>query len=780
MAVYKYTFTPPPLATVESVSIYIIVAGVIALLFAWFQAMQVQKVRVVAHADGRDATPRDALMADDGADSSTTKKLKEIHSAIEEGATSFLMAEYRVMAVFIVVFGVIVLLAVGGSSADCGKITGTSVPGFTNVVTCARTKGACWLEGAFTAISFAVGGTTSIVSGYIGMKIAVYANVRTAISAQVGWKPAFNTAFRAGAVMGFALVGLALLLLYALIGLFSTTFPYTGSNYCMAETLFEAIAGYGLGGSSIALFGRVGGGIYTKAADVGADLVGKVEAGIPEDDPRNPAVIADNVGDNVGDVAGMGADLFGSFAESTCAALVVASVSFDLNRNWPSLVFPLTITATGIFCCLLTSFIATDIKPVAAESDVEQALKIQLIVSTVLMTPAFYAICAAFLPAHFCIKVQCQVGACDTPCLLVATPGQAFICIAAGLWAGLIIGYITEYYTSHSYTPVREVARSCKTGHATNIIYGLALGYKSVIIPVFALALTIFLAFHFCDMYGVALAALGMLSNLPTGLTIDAYGPISDNAGGIAEMAELGEHVRDKTDALDAAGNTTAAIGKGFAIGSAALVSLALFGAFVTRVDKTEVNILQPITFATLLIGAMLPYWFSAMTMKSVGEAAGAMVEEVRKQFAEIAGIMDYTGKPNYARCVQISTDASLREMLYPGALVMLTPLIVGFFFGVNGVTGILAGGLTSGVQMAISSSNAGGAWDNAKKYVEKGNHGGKGSEAHKAAITGDTVGDPLKDTSGPSLNILMKLMAIISLVFAPFFRPGVSLNWGS
>lgn len=487
------------------------------------------------------------------------------------------------------------------------------------------------------------------------------------------------------------------------------------------------------------------------------------------------------VGDNVGDIAGMGADLFGSFAEATCACLVIASVSPDLNTNWTYLMFPLLITAFGIMGCLLTSFFATDIPflQVKAEDHVERNLKIQLLVSTIIMTILIYVLTTIALPhERFCTQVlQTAVLNNDGFCGPVKTDGcfcgkntssvEAFACIIAGLWSGMIIGFWTEYMTSYSYAPVQDIAKASKFGAGPNIIYGLAAGYKSVIIPTFCLAITIFIAFYFADMYGIALAALGMLSTLSTGLTIDAYGPITDNAGGIAEMAGLPKAAREKTDVLDAAGNTTAAIGKGFAIGSAALVSLALFGAFVTRAQISGVNILDPLTFAGLLVGAMLPFWFSALTVRSVGDAATDMVAEVRRQF-EDGQILLGNRKADYSRCVTISTQASLRQMIAPGALVMLSPIIAGCFLGVRAVTGLLAGGLVAGVQVAISSSNSGGAWDNAKKFVEKA--GLKGSDQHKAAVVGDTVGDPLKDTSGPSLNILMKLMAIISLVFAPFF----------
>jgi len=599
------------------------------------------------------------------------------------------------------------------------------------------------------------------------MMIATYANGRTAFMAIKGYTPAFVTAFKAGAVMGFALVSTALLVLFITINLFKIKFG-------QSEALYEAITGYGLGGSTVALFGRVGGGIYTKAADVGADLVGKVEQGIPEDDPRNPAVIADNVGDNVGDIAGMGADLFGSFAESTCAALVISSKTSTTSQGllfyWPAMMYPLMISAIGILACILVSFVATDLWLVKQKQDIEPSLKRQLLGSTILLTPILYVLAHFFLPETFTLAFVLNAAGEQK----VIHNWYLFICSAFGLWSGLLTGYITEYYTSHSYEPVREVARSCKTGAATNIIYGLALGYKSVIVPVGALSVTVCVSFALAGMYGVAIGALGILSNLCIGLTIDAYGPISDNAGGIAEMAGLGHDVRKRTDALDAAGNTTAAIGKGFAIASAAMVSLALFGAFTVRAQIATVNILDSFTFAGLLIGAMLPYWFSAMTMKAVGLAANQMVEEVRRQFRDIPGLMEGTSDPDYDRCVRISTEASLKMMVAPGALVMLAPILMGTLFGVNALAGMLAGALVSAVQMAISSSNTGGAWDNAKKFIEDPDInqglGTKGTPVHAAAVVGDTVGDPLKDTSGPSLNILMKLMAVESLVFAPFF----------
>ena len=702
-----------------------------------------------------------------------------------------------------------------------------------------HTKPFNWVFGGLSTISFCVGALTSILCGYIGMMVAVFANVRTAKEAmrtddRAAWKFSFNAAFRAGGVMGFSLCGLGLLMLYTLCVFMHLAYPFDnikGSDLTaaknplkMARVLFEVIAGFGLGGSCIALFGRVGGGIYTKAADVGADLAGKVVNGLPEDDIRNPAVIADNVGDNVGDVAGMGSDLFGSFGEATCAALVLGSSVPELvGSGWPALLFPLYISALGIPACFLTSFFATDLFPVRREKSVERVLKVQMLLSTVLMTIVIWPLAYTFLPKA--MHLECDFSSyVNTACLNPQSCRALFsnqesrnstslynyhaierlsgtglkmckqatefarpfaaLSVCLGLWGGCGIGFITEFYTSASYNPVQEVAKSTrKGGAATNIIYGLALGYKSTIIPVLILAGIIYSTFTMLNMFGIALAALGMLSTLATCLTIDVYGPVCDNAGGIAQMAGLGDEVRRKTDALDAAGNTTAAIGKGFAIGSAALVSLALFGAFVTRTQilgEVGVNLLRPIAFAFLLVGAMMPYWFTATTMKSVGTAAMAMVAEVERQFKAHPEIL--TGKggamPDYAKCISISTNASLMEMVVPGLGVILTPIIVGSLFGIEAVTGLLAGALVSGVQMAISQSNSGGAWDNAKKFVEAGrlldDDGNviddKKADEYIAVVVGDTVGDPLKDTSGPSLNILMKLMAIIALVFADFF----------
>ncbi|KAI3979653.1 hypothetical protein MKX01_013748 [Papaver californicum] len=736
------------------------VVGIIFSLFQWYVVSQV-KVAPDSTRQSNNSNKNgfnDSLIEEEEGinDHNTVLKCAEIQNAISEGATSFLYTEYQYVGIFMVGFAVLIFLFLGSVEGFSTKLQ----PCTYNVDKMCKSALA---NATFSTISFVLGAVTSVISGFLGMKIATYANARTTLEARKGVGKAFIVAFRSGAVMGFLLAANGLLVLYITINVFKI---YYGDDW---EGLFEAITGYGLGGSSMALFGRVAGGIYTKAADVGADLVGKVERNIPEDDPRNPAVIADNVGDNVGDIAGMGSDLFGSYAESSCAALVVASISsFGINHEFTAMCYPLLISSVGILVCLLTTLFATDFFEIKLVNQIEPALKNQLIISTALMTVGIAIVSWVALPSSFTIfnfGVQ-----------KVVKNWELFFCVAIGLWAGLVIGFVTEYYTSNAYSPVQDVADSCRTGAATNVIFGLVLGYKSVIIPIFAIAVGIFVSFSLAAMYGIAVAALGMLSTIATGLAIDAYGPISDNAGGIAEMAGMSHRIRERTDALDAAGNTTAAIGKGFAIGSAALVSLALFGAFVSRAAISSVDVLTPKVFIGLLVGAMLPYWFSAMTMKSVGTAALSMVEEVRRQFNTIPGLMEGTAKPDYANCVKISTDASIKEMIPPGALVMLTPLIVGTFFGVETLSGVLAGSLVSGVQIAISASNTGGAWDNAKKYIEAGvsehakSLGPKGSDPHKAAVIGDTIGDPLKDTSGPSLNILIKLMAVESLVFAPFF----------
>mmetsp|Transcript_7344 Transcript_7344/g.25273 ORF Transcript_7344/g.25273 Transcript_7344/m.25273 type:complete len:774 (-) Transcript_7344:683-3004(-) len=748
------------------VSLAIPASTALAIVFATFLWYRVSLVKV---RDDEEGTSESLLEAGTGANETVAAKVADIQDAITDGATGFLATEYKYIFYFMAAFSAVIFVLLGSQDGFKTSYT-TDVDG--------RPKAPGLFVALFSTISFILGATTSSLSGYLGMMIATYANGRTALEARKGVAPAFMTAFRSGAVMGFLLSGLGLLVLFVTVVLMKMF--YFKDDWA---GLYECITGYGLGGSTIALFGRVGGGIYTKAADVGADLVGKVEKDIPEDDPRNPAVIADNVGDNVGDIAGMGADLFGSFAEATCAALVVSSLSslgagrcIDGNclagsHNWAAMNYPLMLTACGIVVCFLTTLLATDIAPAKNIAQIEPTLKRQLQVSTALMLLVVLGITFGTLPAKF------QLYMPDNSVKTVHN-WQMYVSVALGLVSGYLIGHMTEIYTSNTYKPVIDVADSCKTGAATNIIFGLALGYKSCIVPCIALSVTIYFSYAASGMYGIACSALGMLGTLATGLAIDAYGPISDNAGGIAEMAEMGEEIRERTDALDAAGNTTAAVGKGFAIGSAALVSLALFGAYVTRadIDFASASILDKKVFPGLLIGAMLPYWFSAMTMKSVGRAALAMVEEVRRQFNTIPGLMEGTTKPEYKKCIEISTQASLAEMGPPGALVIFTPLIMGTLFGVSCLAGVLVGALISGVQLAISASNTGGAWDNAKKYLEAGRTeharmlGGKGTEAHKAAVIGDTVGDPLKDTSGPSLNILIKLMAVESLVFAPFF----------
>ena len=666
-----------------------------------------------------------------GLEEDEAKRLTFIHGAIADGAMAFLMQEYKVLTIFMGVFAAIIAIL----------INDTHTPDIH--------------EGIYTAIAFLFGGVISIASGYIGMKVATQGNARTTVSAKKDIGAAFDVAINSGAVMGFALVGLATLGLVIIYVVMSFLLSDLGPED--NHILMEVIAGFGLGGSTIALFARVGGGIFTKAADVGADLVGKVEQGIPEDDPRNPAVIADNVGDNVGDVAGMGADLFGSCAESTCAAMVISAVVFAGNPD--ALLFPILISAVGIPISLLTKLLVG----VKTEEDVAPALMKLLVISSALMAVVIYFFTLALIPETF------ELNGAEY------TNVGVYFCFLAGLVSGLTVGLLTGYYTSEKYGPVQEVAKSCETGVATNIIYGLALGYKSSVLPYLAIAVSIFISWELAGMYGVAIASLGMLGTLVLALTIDAYGPVADNAGGIAEMVGLDKEVRRRTDILDSAGNTTAAIGKGFAIGAAILTSLALFAAFITLAEKLSgepitMSLLEPLVFTFLFIGAVLPFLFSAMTMKSVGIAAFAMIEEVRHQFKTIPGIMEGTGQPDYAKCVAISTQAALKEMIAPGILIMGSPIVIGFLFGVEAVAAMLIGSLVAGGVLAISSSNSGGAWDNAKKYIEAGNLGGKGSDVHTAAVVGDTVGDPMKDTSGPSLNILIKLSAILSLVFTPFF----------
>ena len=660
-------------------------AGGVALLFALLTAMRV-------------------LRSDAG-----NQRMRAIGDAIREGAGTFLRREYLILAPFVIVVAVGLWILIDWWTED------RTVPE--------------------TAIAYLAGAICSATAGFIGMSVAVRANVRTAAAAMHGLNPALRIAFSSGAVMGATVVG---------IGLLGVTILYV---------IFQdasVVAGFGMGASSIALFARVGGGIFTKAADVGSDLVGKVEAGIPEDDPRNPGVIADNVGDNVGDVAGMGADLFESYVSSIIAAMALAfagtagaaALAWDADKA----VLPLMLAGAGIVAAILGTFVVRS----GEQADFGQLLWA--------LRRGIFA--AAILLGVFALVII----------LSLDMEIEWFWAIVTGLVAGIIIGLSTEYYTSYEYKPTQNVAETSQTGAATVMISGIATGMVSTVIPLFAVGLTIIIAFELAGFYGVALAGVGLLSTLGITLATDAYGPVADNAGGIAEQAQLDPQVRERTDALDALGNTTAATGKGFAIGSAALTSLALLAAFTIAADIDAVDLLDHKVIVGVLFGAMLPFLFSAFTMKAVGRAAMSIVNEVRRQFREIPGLMEGNTEPDYTECVDIATKGALKEMIVPGLMAVAAPLATGFILGVESLGGMLIGSVGAGFMLAIMMATAGGAWDNAKKYVELGHYGGKGSDSHKAAVEGDVVGDPFKDTSGPSLNILLKLMAIVSLVFAPVF----------
>jgi K(+)-stimulated pyrophosphate-energized sodium pump len=672
------------------------------------------------------------------------ENMQRLAGYIAKGAMAFLKAEWKVLSYFVVIAGI--LLAWSGTFKGSAE----------------HPIHSSWV----IAISFVIGAVLSALAGYIGMNIATKANVRTTQAARTSLAQALKVSFNGGTVMGLGVAGLAVIGLGSLFIVFLQMFHVTSVNSDEMKTAIEVLAGFSLGAESIALFARVGGGIYTKAADVGADLVGKVEAGIPEDDVRNPATIADNVGDNVGDVAGMGADLFGSYVATVLATMVLGRETLSLTGDnflgFAPILLPMLIAGVGIILSIIgTFFVRISENAGLSTAKVQNALNMGNYGSIVLTAVACYFLAIHILPATMTLRG------------FEFTSMDVFFSILVGLAVGTLMSIITEYYTAMGKRPVMSIVKQSATGHATNIIGGLAMGMESTFLPILVLAAGIYGSYHFAGLYGVAIAAAGMMATTAMQLAIDAFGPIADNAGGIAEMSELPADVREKTDILDAVGNTTAATGKGFAIASAALTALALFAAFVGIAGIDGIDIYRADVLAGLFVGAMIPFIFSSLAIRAVGEAAMAMVEEVRRQFREIPGIMEGTGKPQYDKCVAISTEASIKKMMLPGAIAIVSPLVIGFLLGPEVLGGFLAGATVSGVLMGMFQNNAGGAWDNAKKSFEKGvDINGetyyKKSEPHKASVTGDTVGDPFKDTSGPSMNILIKLMSIVSLVIAP------------